>query len=217
VEVGPAQFYDPSVFTDYPPGYLYVLWLLGALFDGELLRLAVKAASIPADVAIAVGAAMLVWRRGGRGNAVAATAGWMLSPAQIIALVRTASETYPSTSLYAFNVWSVVADFWKPDDEYVAMGGALFVLGFLLSCLPLWRRRDVASLLFAGACAAFAFYFLPTRAHERYIFPAFALLLPFAATRVRVLWPYLALALTFAVTLYYAFTRYPQHDLRAAQ
>jgi predicted membrane-bound dolichyl-phosphate-mannose-protein mannosyltransferase len=312
VEVGPARFYDPSVFTDYPPGYLYVLWLLGALFDGELLRLAVKAASIPADIAIAVGAAMLVWRQAGRGNAVAATALWMLSPAQIfagpywgqidavgtlpmfaalvaagrsrwalaallgavammikpqfgvglgvivaaaliewvrdarwrpigvvapvaagtilvlgrpfgsgpaelIALVRTASETYPYTSLYAFNVWSVVADFWKPDDEYVAMGGALLALGLLLSCLPLWRRRDVTSLLFAGACAAFAFYFLPTRSHERYIFPAFALLLPFAATRVRVLWPYLALALTFAVTLYYAFTRYPQNDLRAAQ
>ena len=27
-EVGPGGFYDPDVFSDYPPGYLYVLWLL---------------------------------------------------------------------------------------------------------------------------------------------------------------------------------------------
>ena len=44
VELGPFRFYEPGYFSDYPPGYLYVLWLLGALFDGELLRLAVKAA-----------------------------------------------------------------------------------------------------------------------------------------------------------------------------
>ena len=30
-EVGPGGFYDPDVFSDYPPGYLYVLWLLGGI------------------------------------------------------------------------------------------------------------------------------------------------------------------------------------------
>lgn len=29
--LGPAGFYSPDVFTDYPPGYMYVLWVLGAL------------------------------------------------------------------------------------------------------------------------------------------------------------------------------------------
>ena len=33
--VGPGAFYDPSVFSDYPPGYLYVLWVLGIV--GKLL------------------------------------------------------------------------------------------------------------------------------------------------------------------------------------
>jgi predicted membrane-bound dolichyl-phosphate-mannose-protein mannosyltransferase len=60
-----------------------------------------------------------------------------------------------------------------------------------------------------------AFYFLPTRSHERYLFPALALLLPFAVARRRVLVPYLVLAGLFFVTLYFAFTRYPQNDLRA--
>ena len=28
---GPGAFYDPTYFGDYPPGYLYVLWLLGSI------------------------------------------------------------------------------------------------------------------------------------------------------------------------------------------
>ena len=311
-DIGPSRFYEPGYFSDYPPAYLYVLWLLGALFDGELLRLAVKAMSIPADIAIALIAAGIVWRAAGRVNAVLASALWMLAPgpifagpywgqvdavgtvplmgslvmagrgrwgwagalaglsvmvkpqfgialiivlaaaaivwireadwrpplwalgtsamtvavlglpfrsgpAELIALVRSASETYPYTSLYAFNIWSIVGDFWKPDDDYVVIGGVLLVIGLIASCAPLWRRRDVATLLAAGALAACAFYFLPTRAHERYLFPAFALLLPLAAVRARLLVPYITLAVAFAASLYFAFTRYPQNDLRSPQ
>lgn len=29
-QVGPGHFYSSEVFTDYPPGYMYVLWLAGA-------------------------------------------------------------------------------------------------------------------------------------------------------------------------------------------
>ena len=28
---GPAAFYSEGYFADYPPGYLYVLWLMGEL------------------------------------------------------------------------------------------------------------------------------------------------------------------------------------------
>ena len=310
VQVGPGGFYAPDYFSDYPPAYLYVLWLFGAVFDGELLRLAVKAASIPADVAIAVGAAALAWRHAGRGSAILAAGLWSLSPAAIFAgpywgqidavgslpllaalvaagrgrwatagalaalaamvkpqfgigavviagavlielirygrwqplgrvalagvvtalalgapfkagpaelvdLVKKASETYPYTSLFAFNVWSIAADFWQPDAAYVGIGTLLLVAGLLGSCVPLWWRRDTATFLAAGTLAACAFYFLPTRAHERYLFPALVLLLPLAAVRARLLWPYVAFSLGFAVTLYFAFTRYAQNDLKS--
>ncbi|MGZ8438885.1 MAG: hypothetical protein ACXWXR_10165, partial [Candidatus Limnocylindrales bacterium] len=33
---GPGHFYAPDYFGDYPPGYMYVLWLLGSI--GEWLR-----------------------------------------------------------------------------------------------------------------------------------------------------------------------------------
>jgi predicted membrane-bound dolichyl-phosphate-mannose-protein mannosyltransferase/Gpi18-like mannosyltransferase len=303
VQVGPGAFYSPDYFSDYPPAYLYVLWFLGALFDGDLLRLAVKAASIPADVAIAIGAATLAWRHAGRGSAILAAGMWSLSPGAIFAgpywgqidsvgslplfaalvaagrgrwatagtlaavaamvkpqfgigaivigaavvielvrlrrweplvrvgvagilttlvlgapfragpaelfeLVRQAAAYYQYTSLYAFNVWSIVGDFWKPDAAYFGPGAVLLVAGLLVACLPLWQRRDTAAFLAAGAIAACAFYFLPTRAHERYLFPAFVLLLPLAATRARLLWPYVSLSLLFALSLYFAFTRY---------
>src|SRR5438874_7966424 len=314
-QIGPGRFYEPGYFSDYPPAFLYVLWLLGALFDGELLRLAVKAISIPADIGIAVLAARVLWRTAGRTSAIAAAAIWSLQPgaifagpywgqvdavgtlplfgsivaagsrrwwlagalgtlaalvkpqfgigllvivaaaafefvrearwrplgatlgaaagtayvlsvpfwgldptrivAELVQLVRSASETYPYTSLYAFNLWSVFFDFWKSDTDLVFWGGVLLVIGLIASAIPLWWRRDTATLLACAVLAGLAFYFLPTRAHERYLFPVFALALPLAVARGRVLVPYVVLALAFAASLYYAFTRYQQYvDLR---
>ncbi len=34
---GPADFYAPNYFCDYPPGYLYILWLLGSIYQGMKL------------------------------------------------------------------------------------------------------------------------------------------------------------------------------------
>ncbi|HYV22332.1 MAG TPA: phospholipid carrier-dependent glycosyltransferase [Candidatus Bathyarchaeia archaeon] len=317
-EIGPGRFYEPGYFSDYPPAFLYVLWLLGALFDGELLRLSVKAISIPADIGIALLAAQVLWRTAGRAAAITAVALWSLGPGAIFAgpywgqvdavgtlplfgsvvaagsrrwwlagalgaiaalvkpqfgigllvvvaaaafefirearwrplgatigaaaaiayvlcvpfwgldptrivselaqLVRSASETYPYTSLYAFNAWSVFFDFWKLDTGLFFWGGVLLVVGLVVSAIPLWWRRDTATLLACAVFAGLAFYFLPTRAHERYLFPVFALALPLAAARKRVLVPYVVLALTFALSLYYAFTRYQQYvDLRVPE
>jgi hypothetical protein len=51
-QVGPHRFYAQGQFADYPPGYLYVLWLLGKLSDtpGYLL---LKLPAILADLALA--------------------------------------------------------------------------------------------------------------------------------------------------------------------
>ena len=310
--VGPGGFYEPGYFSDYPPGFLYVLWLLGTLFDGDVLRFAVKAISIPADVAIVLLVVPIARRHAGNGTAILAAGVWMLQPAPIfagpywgqvdavgtvpflaallaagarrwtlagvlaglatmtkpqfglvlgvllvaasvelvrardwrplvrsggaalatmlllalpfrmtpgafVALVRSASETYPYSSLYAFNGWSIGLDFWTDDARWFVPGAILLAAGLLASVVPLWRRRDTAVLLAVGSAAVMAFYFLPTRAHERYLFPALALLLPFAVARGRILVPYLVLAGTFFVTLYFAFTRYPQNDLRSPE
>jgi Gpi18-like mannosyltransferase len=298
---GPGSFYQPGYFADYPPAYLYVLGLFGKLFDGETLRLVVKAASIPADVALAVAFAALLWRSAGPGRAALAASLWMLAPGSIIAgpywgqadaigtlvmlgalvfagrrqwivagalgglaavmkfqfglalfvvaaaalyeairerswrpllafpaaaaailiiglpfhqgplelwtLLRNAGQEYPFTSLYAFNIWAIQPGFWKSDDGLVVWGGVLLAAACLAAVLPLWKRRDLPTVLAAGALASLAFYFLPTRAHERYLFPAVALLVPFAAARWRVLPAWLVLSLLYAVTLVFALVR----------
>jgi Gpi18-like mannosyltransferase/predicted membrane-bound dolichyl-phosphate-mannose-protein mannosyltransferase len=317
-QIGPGRFYEPGYFSDYPPAFLYVLWLLGSVFDGELLRLSIKAISIPADIGIAVLAAGALWRTAGRSAGIAAAAIWSLQPgaifagpywgqvdavgtlplfasvvaagsrrwwlagalgalaalvkpqfgiallviaaaaafefvregrwrpvvgalaaavattylvsapfwgldpariaAELVQLVRGAVDTYPYTSLYAFNGWSVFFDFWNPDTGLLSWGAVLLAIGLVLSVVPLWWRRDTATLLAAAVLAGLAFYFLPTRAHERYLFPALVLALPLAAARGRVLIAYAVLSLSFAVSLYYAFTRYQQYvDLRVPE
>jgi len=308
-QLGPARFYAPGYFIDYPPALLYLLWPIAALFDGEALRIALKSISIPFDVAISLCCARVVWHSAGPARAVVAAGLWSFAPGAVIAgtywgqvdavgtlvilgalvaagtrrwavagalaglasvlkfqlgvaliiivvaaaveayrsrswrplvalpvaaavalavalpfrqgpfelwsLLRFAADEYAYTSLYAFNLWSVVVGFWEPDRGYVVIGGVLLAAALAASCVPLWWRRDVATLLAAGACATLAFYFLPTRAHERYLLPAVALLVPFAAARGRVLVPYIALSIAYAFTLYFALVRTLATDVQA--
>ena len=300
--VGPGAFYEPGYFADYPPGFLYVLWAIGALAQGDALRLLVKSLSIPFDLGIAFLAASLARRWAGEGAARLSASLWLLAPAAIVAgplwgqvdavgtlvllgalaaggqrrwvlsgalaglaamvkpqlgvglivlgvaavwdlihgdrrpiraiaaaslvivilgvpfrsgplellaLVRDAAATYPYSSLYAFNVWSLILDFWVADDPYVVTGGLLLALGLIGACIVAVRRRSPDRFLVAGALATMAFYFLPTRAHERYLFPALVLVLPMVASRRVLLAPYLTLSLSFAMTLLFALTRYP--------
>ena len=81
---GPASFYDPALFADYPPGLLYLLWPLGALPGGPPPEI-VRAIGIPFDLAIAVVAFAVVRRlRGDRAGLVAAAA-YGLDPAPALA------------------------------------------------------------------------------------------------------------------------------------
>ena len=83
--VGPGGFYEPGYFSDYPPAFLYVLWAIGALFNGDALRFAVKAISIPADIGIVLLIVPLIRRHAGSGAAILAAGIWMLQPAPIFA------------------------------------------------------------------------------------------------------------------------------------
>lgn len=139
--------------------------------------------------------------------AVAVASPLGLTPGRYVALVREASSPWPYTSLYAFNPWGLIFGFLNPDAPYVGLGAALLVTGLVASLLPLWRQRDLPTLLAVGTFVAFAFYFLPTRVHERYLFPAFAILAPLAAMHTRLLVPYLVLSAGFTLSLVYMLSR----------
>jgi Gpi18-like mannosyltransferase len=112
----------------------------------------------------------------------------------------------PFVSLFALNPWGLLVGFEIPDGNLAWVGVSLLVIGLLAATFPLWRRDDLPALLAAGCLVVFAFYFLPTRAHERYLFPAMALLAPFAAVSLRSLAAYLALSAAFAASLLLALT-----------
>jgi hypothetical protein len=123
--------------------------------------------------------------------------------ARYLGLLAAAADQQPMTSLHAFNPWAVIGGFDVPDDQYVWIGAALLLVGLVISLLPLRRRTDLATMLAVGAMLVLSLYFLPTRVHERYLFPVLALLAPFAAAELRLRIPYVVLSLTFAVTLLY--------------
>lgn len=172
------------------PQFGLVLCLVGADLAMDLYR---RRAWRPAARSLAAGAFVVA----------AVAVPLRLSVSDLIGIVRKTADLFPYGSLYALNPWGVFTGFWQPD-RWTTVGGGLLVVGLLLSAAPLWRRRDLAAVLAAGVFVTFAFYFLPTRVHERYLFPAVALLAVFAATRRRMLLPYLALTACFTYGLVFA-------------
>lgn len=82
---------------------------------------------------------------------------------------------YPYISLNAYNAWGVLG-FWINDNTKLGFLsyqqiGYIFYFGYwiLLAYLFVSKRLSLYAL---GALACLSFFFLPTRAHERYLYPA---------------------------------------------
>lgn len=133
-EVGPHKFYAQSQFADYPPGYLYVLWLIGRISatPGYLL---LKLPAILADLGVA-------W--------VAGTLAVRIAPAEL-------RERWPIRALVAaavlFNPAAIaLSAVWGQVDAVPAV----FVLSSMLLLFTgrqSLRRETGALLLFAVAIA----------------------------------------------------------------
>lgn len=150
----------------------------------------------------------LAWSLAGGASAYAVVAAPLaLDSIRYVELLRSTAAYKPYTSLHAFNPWGLLVGFRVPDEPYVGIGAALLVLGLLVALVPLRRGSDLASLLATAALMAIAFYMLPTRVHERYLFPAMALLVPFAILGRRPLAAYAVLTAAFAASLAYALHR----------
>ncbi len=127
-----------------------------------------------------------------------------LDPWRYAGLVSDTAQQQPSTSLLAFNPWGLFVGFSLPDDPYVGFGTAMLLVGLAGALSALRRGDDAATLLAVGAMLVIAFYFLPTRVHERYLFPAMALLVPFAVATAGQFTAYLVMAAGFTAAMLYA-------------
>lgn len=156
-DVGPRHFYVEGQFADYPPGYLYVLWLLAKISSGTPGYLLLKLPAILADLGLA-------W--------IAGTFAARLAPASL-------RERVPVRAMVAAAVLfnpAVIAlsAVWGQVDAVPAM----FVLWSLLLLFtgPQSLRREIAALLlFAIAIAmkpqtGFVFPVILYALYRRYLY-----------------------------------------------
>lgn len=142
-----------------------------------------------------------------------------------------ASQAFPGVTQNAFNLWMdplldivrvgstgltegrVVSD---TDSLLViaglglnwqTIGNVLFLAAVAVSLLVLRRRDDGPAVTFVALVLAVSFFVLPTRVHERYLYPALAFGIPFLAVRVggwRAL--YAAISLIAFLDVFWVFT-----------
>jgi Gpi18-like mannosyltransferase len=85
---------------------------------------------------------------------------------------------YQVTSVNAFNTWAL-GGLWVPDGYLFILGWLLFVAFAAFTLYVLDKRFNASGellVLFSAFMLFFGFFMLPTRIHERYLFPAISML-----------------------------------------
>lgn len=85
---------------------------------------------------------------------------------------------YAFTSINAFNLWGLFG-LWVPDGSLFILGWALFGALVVFTLYVLNKRFNDSGMLlvlFSAFMLFFGFFMLPTRIHERYLFPAISIL-----------------------------------------
>lgn len=147
-----------------------------------------------------------------------------------------AASTYTGVTINAFNLWMnpisglAGTGFWGCDVppnlpdftgcdgtgalvtigsfslSWQLLGGLLFGAVAIFALWRAWRRDDVSGVLLASLLLAVAFFVLPTRVHERYLFPALVLAAPFILRGWRWVLLYAGLSLSFFMNVYWTYT-----------
>jgi predicted membrane-bound dolichyl-phosphate-mannose-protein mannosyltransferase len=92
------------------------------------------------------------------------------------------------------------------DVTWQLVGAILFGIVALVALLQVARRDDPRGLLTGSLLLAVAFFALPTRVHERYLFPAIALAAPLVARSWRSAVVFGAISLIFFANVYWVYT-----------
>jgi len=194
----PAVIYNAAVWGQYDAVYTFflVLSLMLALRSKPKLSAAAFALGIltkPQGIALAPLVAFLIYKKNGLREMLfsvlvfAATVfvvilpfNWGGSPISFLTNIYFAAyKGYAYTSINAFNLWGLISGMWVPDGNLYILGWALFG-AFTAFTLYFLNKRFKTSSEFLAVYAAFmllfGFFMLPTRIHERYMFPAISML-----------------------------------------
>ena len=145
------------------------------------------------------------------------------SSRSLIGKLGEAAGTYTGLSVNAMNMWrnpwSGLGDSLHWGDDRVVgivlggisltwqqVGMLLFAAAALLALVAVARRDDLRGILLASLVLSIAFFVLPTRVHERYLFPALALAAPLVLSGRAWPWIYGGLSLSFFLNVYWVYT-----------
>lgn len=92
--------------------------------------------------------------------------------------------SYPYATVNAFNLWGALGMDWEPQEEKflgipaTTWGTFFLIVSVLFAILICYQmRKEKSKYFFAAGCLMTMIYTLSVRMHERYLFPAMALLL----------------------------------------
>jgi dolichyl-phosphate-mannose--protein O-mannosyl transferase/Gpi18-like mannosyltransferase len=152
-EHGYANFYGSTGFADYPPGYFYILgivgWIWEAFFkstDGghyTVLKALVKLPAIFADLGIGVLAYAVVRRFAGAGVALGAAALYLLNPAVIYNSAAWGQVDAIAGGLALFAIYCLL----RSEDDPPGRPSWWIVAGWLLIAYSLLIKPQAAVLL----------------------------------------------------------------------
>lgn len=134
-------------------------------------------------------------------------------------LIVTTANQYSYTSLFAYNFWGVVG-FWIADTQiwnglsYQTWGYILLITYWIIIGYFYFKKK--LSLFTLAALATLGFFFLPTKVHERYLYPAIVfLILATAYFKSRLLLVLTGLlSLLYLLNLYYVYVYYNEFYLK---
>jgi Gpi18-like mannosyltransferase len=198
----PATIFNTSIWGQFDAVYTFFLILtlvliLDSKVEYSVIAFTVGVLSKPQSIALAPLIAFLIVREKGWKGVVTsglisgATTLILISPFEwgnpldfLVDIYITGYVGYPYTSINAFNFWAFHG-FWESDGgrllflDFFTVGWLLFGALTAFALYHLYKglddRRDI-SVLFTAFVLLFGFFMLPTRIHERYLFPVFSVL-----------------------------------------
>lgn len=131
----------------------------------------------------------------------------------LVELIIKMANDYNATSLFAYNFWGVVG-FWIDDSNnwynLSYRQWSLIILGLYWVSIIFFYFKKSIDLYTLSALALLSFYFLPTRVHERYLYPAIPFLIilfSFYKSKI-ILFLTIFLSLLHFVNLYFVYIYY---------
>jgi len=198
----PATIFNTSIWGQYDAIYTFFLilslmFILNSKPKASVAAFTVAVLTKPQSIALAPLLALLIIRKRSWKLLITSTLVLAVTVLAVIAPLKWSNPIdflvsiylggyggYPYTSINAFNIWAL-GGFWKSDAQtfmfldFFTIGWIMFGVLTAFSLYYLHKRLDGSQeflVLFSAFVILFEFFMLPTRIHERYLFPVFSVL-----------------------------------------